>query len=472
MGNFFDSAKKAAIGKALELALKHAKRDSMDGLMDIIGLFENHMPSNDDGTNGFAHAREILGDPNSKWTIFANSILHDVSINIIKTILLNGSYEAGYKGREIAKDFKIKYQTNIPLAIVLDPTSSCNLNCSGCLKVSSDGSQYLTYDEMDNIISQGKKLGIYSYHFSGGEPLLRKADIIRLAKIHDDCVFHIITNGLLIDRQFCRDVRNAENIFISISIDGFGSINDFLRGTGVFEKLMAAMSLMKSEELLFGASVLCTSQNFSDVTSDEFYDLLISKGCKYCLYFQYMPIGNSAHPELMLNPEQREFLYRRIRYIRSPECDKPIFAADLMNDEEFIGGCIAGGRGFLHISANGYVEPCIFIHYSNANIRKVSLLNALRQPLFVEFAKNQPFSENLLCPCPLLENPQFLPEMIKKSRAKSTDMLDPENAEHLCEKCAGFAKEWQPVSDRLWNESGHELPQSKKLYSDNIKHFE
>lgn len=472
MSNIFDTAKKAAIGKALELALKHAKKDTRDGLMDIINLFESHMPNTEDGNSGISHVREVLGDPNSKWSIFANSILSDVSMNIIKTILLNGGFDAAYQGREISQNAKIKYQMNIPLAIILDPQGSCNLSCTGCSAASSDGTQYLTFDDMDSIISQGKKLGIYSYHFSGGEPLLIKSDILRLCNKHDNCVFHIITNGTMLDRQFCRDVRNAGNIFISVSLDGMEPLNDLRRGNGVFEKVMSAMSIMRNEGLLFGTAVCCTSQNYMEVTSDSFYDLLIGKGSKYCLYFQYLPVGNGALPELMLNPEQREYMYRKIRYIRSPECTKPIFTADFINDEEFLGGCIGGGRGIIHISANGYVEPCIFLHYSNANIRKVSLLNALRQPLFNEFANNQPFNDNLIRPCPLLDNPEFLQDAVRKSRAKPCDLLSPESAEKLCEKCTQSANDWQPTADRLWTESGKTLPTVKKLYSDEKKKFE
>ena len=44
---------------------------------------------------------------------------------------------------------------------------------------------------------------------------------------------------------------------------------------------------------------------------------------------------------------------------------------DFQNDGEFVGGCIAGGRNYCHINANGDVEPCVFIHYSSANIREV-----------------------------------------------------------------------------------------------------
>ena len=43
---------------------------------------------------------------------------------------------------------------------------------------------------------------------------------------------------------------------------------------------------------------------------------------------------------------------------------------DFQNDAEYVGGCIAGGRRYLHINANGDVDPCVFIHYSDSNIRE------------------------------------------------------------------------------------------------------
>lgn len=45
------------------------------------------------------------------------------------------------------------------------------------------------------------------------------------------------------------------------------------------------------------------------------------------------------------------------------------------------------------ISPKGDVEPCVFIHYSGANIREKSLLECLKQPLFMAYRDNQPFNE-------------------------------------------------------------------------------
>lgn len=71
---------------------------------------------------------------------------------------------------------------------------------------------------------------------------------------------------------------------------------------------------------------------------------------------------------------------------------------DFWNDGEFAGGCIAGGRRYLHINANGDMEPCAFIHYSDSNIREKTLLEGLRSPLFMAYHDNQPFSDNCSAP--------------------------------------------------------------------------
>ena len=162
-----------------------------------------------------------------------------------------------------------------------------------------------------------------------------------------------------------------------------------------------------------------------------------------------MPTGNDAVVELMPNPQQREKMYHKIREYRST---KAIFGMDFQNDAQYVGGCIAGGRRYLHINANGDVDPCVFIHYSNANIYENTLLEALKSPIFMAYHDGQPFNENMLRPCPMLENPQKLREMVEKSGAHSTDLQSPESAEHLCGKCDKYAACWKERADQLWDE--------------------
>ena len=112
---------------------------------------------------------------------------------------------------------------------------------------------------------------------------------------------------------------------------------------------------------------------------------LCDKGAHFGFYFHYMPVGNEAAPELMPSPEQRKYMIDRIRYLRSEACDIPFYPMDFQNDGEFVGGCIAGGRNYFHINSAGDAEPCVFIHYSNANIHDSSILEILQSPLFMAY---------------------------------------------------------------------------------------
>ena len=165
-----------------------------------------------------------------------------------------------------------------------------------------------------------------------------------------------------------------------------------------------------------------------------------------------MPVGMKASPELMPTREQREYIYHRIREVRGFTGGKEIFVMDFQNDGEYVGGCIAGGRNYCHINPKGDVEPCVFIHYSGANIREKSLLECLQQPLFMAYRDGQPFNENMLRPCPMLENPELLQKMVHESGAHSTDVEEAEPVEHLCGKCMEYACQWKETADKLWAE--------------------
>lgn len=286
------------------------------------------------------------------------------------------------------------------------------------------------------------------YIYTGGEPLVRKNDLIRLCEMHPDCEFLSFTNGTLIDEAFCQEMLRVKNFVPAISLEGFEEANDSRRGEGVYQKVAHAMELLKAHHLPFGISTCYTSRNWEDISSEKFFDYMIDNGAMFCWFFHYMPVGNSAVTELLPTPEQREAVYHRIRAFRQT---KPIFTMDFQNDAEYVGGCIAGGRRYLHINAKGDVEPCVFIHYSNANIHEVSLLDALKSPLFMAYHDQQPFNENMLRPCPMLENPEKLRQMVAETGAVNTDYESPESADHLCDKTTPYAENWKETADKLWH---------------------
>ena len=405
--------------------------------------------------------RNMIRDKDCTLNKYMNRIIDEIDPHVLKTTALNLGYEAFFYGTKTIRKMREVHQCNVPWLILMDPTSACNLHCTGCWAAEYGNRLNLTFEEMDNVITQGKELGIYFYMFTGGEPLVRKADIIKLCEKHNDCAFLAYTNGTLVDEAFCEQMQKVGNLYLAISLEGFAEVNDLRRGNGVFGKVMNAMSLLKQHGLIFGTSICYTSKNIETVTSDEFVDLLVENGSRYALYFHYMPVGNEADVSLLPSVEQRKYMYTRVREIRNMKHGKGLFTMDFQNDGQFVGGCIAGGRRYLHINAKGDVEPCVFIHYSNVNIHDCTLLEALKSPIFQAYHDNQPFNDNMLRPCPMLENPDKLGEMVKESKAVNTDYQSPETPEHLKEKAAPYAENWTPTAEKLWNKEKEKIAAGK-----------
>ena len=450
--NFTNDLKRTTLKTAFHYLEKNPEKNAMK-LMDLVDRFAG--TGEDSFPTQRAAFRKVLEDPNNNMNQLIMNILHETDGDVLKKTFENFFLNANIIGWPKQEENRKKYHCNVPWAILLDPTSACNLHCTGCWAAEYGNKLNLTFDEIDSIITQGKELGIYMYIYTGGEPMVRKKDLIALCEKHNDCEFLSFTNATLIDEEFAKDMLRVKNFIPAISVEGFEAATDGRRGEGTYQRVVHAMQILKEKHLPFGISCCYTSQNLDSISSLEFIDQMVSWGAKFVWYFHYMPVGNDAVLDLLPNPKQREFMYHRIREIRKT---KPIFAMDFQNDGEYVGGCIAGGRRYLHINANGDVDPCVFIHYSDSNIREKTLLECLQSPIFMKYHDGQPFNENHLRPCPMLENPEKLREMVHDTKAVSTDLESPESVDHLCDKCKSYAENWTPTAEKLWGNS----PRCKK----------
>lgn len=440
-----DGVRKVLLSKAYD----YLEKDPENNIPKLVEIAEK-LDKKGGVTNQLAGVKGILDDKDGNWYKLICSLWTDIDPSVMKRIFTNLVVNSCITGNPIRWELMEKYDCNIPWSILMDPTSACNLRCTGCWAAEYGNKLNLTFDEMDSIVEQGKALGIYFYLYTGGEPTVRKNDLIALASKHNDCVFMPFTNGTLIDDDFANEMLRVGNIVPAISVEGFEEATDFRRGKGTYQKIVRAMEVLKAHKLPFGTSLCYTSKNYDVIGSEAWFDQMVAWGAKFSWIFTYIPVGKAAVPELMATAEQRAFMYHKVREFRNT---KPIFTMDFWNDGEYVNGCIAGGRSFLHINANGDVEPCGFIHYSNCNIRDVTLLEALCSPLFKAYRRGQPFNENQLRPCPLLDNPERLAEMVHGSGAKSTDLEAPENVDDLIAKTKPVAEKWAVASRKLWDES-------------------
>ncbi|HLV09390.1 MAG TPA: radical SAM protein [Halanaerobiales bacterium] len=413
MGINFDFAKKYAADQTIKQAMKYLEKDPEENFPKILNIAEKLL-RRDNHKRGLQAVKERYeSTPIIKQYV---SKLNNIAPEYKHGLLMNFFVNAGLFGIPYQYELAKELGAAIPWTILIDPTSACNLNCEGCWAGKYNKSDTLEFETIDRIITEAKELGIYFIVLSGGEPTIYPY-LFDLCEKHDDVGFMMYTNGTLIDDDFADKMLEVGNLTPAISIEGFKEKTDARRGEGVYDKIMAAMDRLRERGIIFGASVTTTTENADELFSDEFIDMLIEKGAIYTWSFHYIPIGRNPNLDLMLKPEQRFKLARRVNEIRE---SKPLFVMDFWNDGTYSQGCIAGGRRYFHINAKGEAEPCAFVHFAVDNVKEKSLKEILQNPLFKSYQKRQPFAENLMCPCPIIDNPQDLRNIVKESGAHPT----------------------------------------------------
>ena len=384
--------------------------------------------------------------------------IRDTDEGVLRTLVNDFVVEASWLG--IARQRKITQQEgfNVPYFLLIDPTERCNYNCKGCWAGSYQQAKEMPFETFDRILTEGANLGIHFIVVSGGEPTMYPRLLDIFAK-HRDIAFMFYTNGSLFTEKFVEGLRTAGNVIPCFSVEGFEEKTDDRRGRGAWNRVMLAMDRCQSAGVPFGYSITETHQNIDEVTSDAFIDHMLSKGAKIAWYFQYIPIGRTPDLAMCLTPEERLRSYRRIHEIRST---KPLFAADFWNDGPYTGGCLAGGRRYLHITADGGVEPCAFIHLSQGTINDMSLSQVLQLPFFREIQKLQPYSDNLLSPCLLVDHPDYFRKIAAMPGVRGTDgtveNMSGEVGRHLDQ----ISKEWEACSRPVYE---HDFPEEAAKFA-------
>lgn len=303
-----------------------------------------------------------------------------------------------------------------PTTILISPSMRCNLRCVGCYAAEYDNEDDLTEEEVDSIITQGEEIGSRVYTMLGGEPFVWRP-LLDVIERHPQSVFLVFTNGTMINDRVADRIVELGNICPTISIEGSRESTDARRGAGTYDRIMAAMDRLRERGAMFAFSATATRHNMDEVTSDEFADLMVEKGAFYGWYFAYMPVGRTPDLNLMPTPAQRDQLRRGIMRIRN---SRPLLVADFWGDGTLTGGCLSGGRKYIHINNKGDVEPCIFCHFATDNIKEKSLLDCLCSDFFKDLRRMQPFGKNLIRPCPLIDHPGVIKKVVERNHAYPT----------------------------------------------------
>ncbi len=271
-----------------------------------------------------------------------------------------------------------KQGINIPPILIFSITTRCNLSCEGCyaqaLHPPSDNE--MSEGEIRRMMSQARELGVSFFVVAGGEPFMRP-EILDIMKDFPEILFLVFTNGLLIDEGMLTRFKRQRNVVPMVSLEGHAEDTDGRRGQGVHEFLQTLIRKLKDKGIFFGTSLTITRPTFRPLTEHQFVKELVRAGCKFFLYLEYTPTVEGTK-ELVLTREQRTQL---MSLMDSFHAEFSALFIAVPGHEVEVGGCLAAARGFVHVTAEGDVEPCPFAPFSDSNVRDSSLKDALQSEL-------------------------------------------------------------------------------------------
>ncbi|MFZ2539584.1 MAG: radical SAM protein [Oscillospiraceae bacterium] len=328
---------------------------------------------------------------NNELTTYISESIDKLIINALKSMIMNPkeitflmkytlSSKKAYKLRMNYQDTGV----HIPAFLISSITTSCNLHCKGCYARANHMcgevacGETLADERWGELFEEAKNIGISFILLAGGEPLLRKEVIERASKI-DDVIFPIFTNGTIMDEYYINMFNKNRNLIPVISLEGNEKRTDDRRGLGTHCKINDTMSKLKKAKILYGTSITVTTENFEEVSSNEFIENLRDTDCKIVFFIEYVPITENTNH---LAPTDKERLYLQQKQDELRIAYTDMIFLSFPGDEKFTGGCLAAGRGFFHINPYGGAEPCPFSPYSDCNLKENSLIDALNSPLF------------------------------------------------------------------------------------------
>ncbi len=410
-----------------------------------------------------------------------------------------------------------------PWLFVISILKYCDLSCPGCYANADKGGTYLSYSLLNRITADAKRLGIAFLTLSGGEPFIyqdRKEgkNIIDFFRANPKSYFQVYTNATsLIDRDLAerelgersrngdrkaeaalRRIRQAArrnerlygvenivpllaklgNVAPAISQEGFEKETDERRGKGMYLVVENARRNLTAYGMLHGFSITSTQENAEVLTQEELIDELIRQNVSFGWFFNYIPKGRDPNVNLMPTPKQRIRLREFVWRMRS---EKPLFIGDFWNDGPWTGGCIAGGRKYFHIRADGKVTPCVFMDFTIGHIERdfyqkgKTLRDVILHPAFRYLRKRQLEIENKLTPCPIIDQPSIAQDTVKKFNLEPAfpgeeNILQGETAKALHK----YSMEMRELTEDFWKDlkSGKLDVKGKVKMSEVIKNTE
>lgn len=249
-------------------------------------------------------------------------------------------------------------------------SENCNLKCLHCYQENHKPVQ-LDFENLVNIYIQFKelltKLNMKGHiNITGGEPLCNPYffKILDLIKNDEEIIsFSILSNGILINEDIAKRIKLYNPYYVQVSLEGGKKINDYIRGTGTYERIGKGIDNLKKYDIFTSISFTATSINYKEFPKVVKY--AVKHKVDNVWSDRYIPLGGSEDKNFTLSLEQtQEYLdimnneRNKLKKKRRNKTSISMYRAlQFQKTNDFAYGCTAGDT-LLTVMENGDLVPC------------------------------------------------------------------------------------------------------------------
>jgi len=268
------------------------------------------------------------------------------------------------------------FKQQIDMAI-LGITRKCVYSCRHCYEhFNLAKEESVPAERWATLIREIQALGVSIVVFSGGEPMMRFGDLLRLLRgaDQDRSEFHMHTSGHDISQEKAGALKEAGLAAAAVGLDDINpERHDAMRGTpGAFGEAVRALECFR-EAGIFTYLNTCLTKDI--VRSGDLPRLLLAArdlGVGIVRFLEPRPCGTflDANPDDLFSAEDRAIVTEFFREAnlgrRFRDCPLISYEAYFEAPERL--GCMMGGHSLIYIDSRGHVEPCVFLPVSFGNI--------------------------------------------------------------------------------------------------------
>jgi MoaA/NifB/PqqE/SkfB family radical SAM enzyme len=264
--------------------------------------------------------------------------------------------------------------------LVFGITSRCPLRCRHCFASGLlSETEYLSFEQLQEILHRFQERGVAQVQWSGGEPLERFEDMVRLTEgAQPDTDFWVLTSGYGLTADKARTMRRAGIRGVNVSLDHWDpeQHNAFRGSDEAFFRAVSAVRVARECGLLVCLSLCATKQFVSEANLARYMRLSSDLGVGFVQILEARAIGSYAGQDVALSEEQLQALERCFLRSNRGRAGRrmPMVVYHGYHQRRF--GCFGGGDRFLYVDPRGDVYPCPFSPHRLGNALSGALVPA------------------------------------------------------------------------------------------------